>query len=552
MRHANSHHAGPVRVQARTTGGRPPSSLAFGALAVICSLLASCAAPTVEMPYIGPRPSRDEKAFSPRTLPEGPLDVSIEDAVLLSLEANRALRVQRLSPPIQRTFEEQERAVFEPVLSAEVSASREKGPGAAGGNTHTNSAGAGVGVSTLLPTGTEVGVDLTTERTWGTAQADEHATRVGLTVTQALLRGRGTGPNLASLRQARLDTLFSEYELRGFAEALVAQVETTYWDYALARRQVEIYEESLKLAEQQLDETQHRIDVGSLAETEIAAAQAEVALRREGLIDARSRVATLRVQLLRLVAPSALTPADREVTTQSKPTVPTAQPDPLDDHLAAAFRMRPDLNQAQLLIQRGDLELVKTKNGLLPQMDLFVSLGKTGYAESFGRSAGRIGSDGYDAFAGVTFELPVTNRDAVASHQRAVLTRQQLDESLHNVEDLVRQDVQSAYIEVQRARQQVDATAATRRFQEEKVRAETAKFHVGKSTSLLVAQTQRDLLASQVAEVEAVSSYLSALTDMYRLEGTLLERRGIDAPGREPVKPNAWATDSEAGKEQSK
>ena len=71
-----------------------------------------------------------------------------------------------------------------------------------------------------------------------------------MTVNQALLRGLDTATNLARLRQARLDTRMSEYELRGFTTSLVAEVEGTYWDYALARRQIEIVEESLKVARQ--------------------------------------------------------------------------------------------------------------------------------------------------------------------------------------------------------------------------------------------------------------------------------------------------------------
>ena len=58
----------------------------------------------------------------------------------------------------------------------------------------------------------------------------------------------------------------SEFELRGFTLALVAQVEETFWDYALARRQVEIYEESLKVARQQVDETLALIEVGRLGQ----------------------------------------------------------------------------------------------------------------------------------------------------------------------------------------------------------------------------------------------------------------------------------------------
>jgi outer membrane protein TolC len=84
-------------------------------------------------------------------------------------------------------------------------------------------------------------------------------------------------------------------------------------------------------------------------------------------------------------------------------------------------------------------------------------------------------------------------------------------------------------------REQITATAATRKFQEEKLRVETEKFRVGKSTSLLVAQAQRDLVVSQIAEIRAVANYFKALVALYRLEGSLLPRRGLSAPGADPV-----------------
>ena len=96
-------------------------------------------------------------------------------------------------------------------------------------------------------------------------------------------------------------------------------------------------------------------------------------------------------------------------------------------------------------------------------------------------------------------------------------------------------DVRTAYIEVNRAKKQISATIATRKLQEEKLRIETEKFRVGRSTMFLVAQAQRDLLFSQISEIEAVVNYLKALVELHRLEGSLLERRGIIAPGREPV-----------------
>jgi outer membrane protein TolC len=134
------------------------------------------------------------------------------------------------------------------------------------------------------------------------------------------------------------------------------------------------------------------------------------------------------------------------------------------------------------------------------------------------------------------FEYPFWNRQAQARHQRAQLSREQSEKALENLSQLVEVDVRTAYIEVNRSKQQIAASTATRKFNEEKLRIETEKFRVGRSTSFLVAQAQRDLLVSRIAEVQALANYLKALVDLYQQDGSLLERRGIAAPGREPVK----------------
>jgi outer membrane protein TolC len=473
--------------------------------------------------------------------PEGPLKIGIHEAILLAMENNQSLIVERMNPQIQRTFEQEELAVFDPLLSPQVSSRRTIADrlSRAGSSTESSTVDSITGsalLSKLFPSGTELDLDASSTYTDSSLYSDTFTSnRLGFTVTQALLRGLDVQANMARVNQARLDTLISGYELRGFTEVLLEQVESKFWDHALAQRQIEIYTDSLNLAEKQMAETQERIRIGDLAETELAAAQAEVALRRENLINARSTLARDRLDLLRLLNPSGSMDWNRQIILQYDTSPPDVKLDDVEEHVQVALRMRPDLNQARLQIQQGDLEVVRTKNGLLPKMDMFISFGKTGYANTFHRAMDNIDEDSYDVTWGLVLEQAPLNRGERARYSRAVLSRQQLHQALENLSQLVQVDVRAAYIEVTRAQEQISATAATRNFQEEKLRAETEKFRVGKSTSLLVGQAQRDLVASQIAEIQAVANYLKALVALYRLEGSLLHRRGLSAPGAEPV-----------------
>ena len=468
------------------------------------------------------------------------LQVTVIEAVLLGLENNRSLRVERFEPDIRRTFEKQADAAFDPVLSGEVSGQHNRSQQPVSGgteltNVEESTISGSASLAKTFATGTKISLDGTTLNDDASDADLFSTTRGGVLITQSLLQGRGVAVNLASLQQAQLDTRSTEYQLRGFSEALVARIESTYWDYALALRQIEIYTDSLKLASEQLAETRERIAVGKTAELDLFSAAAEVSSRETGLINARSDLDKTRIQFLNLLNPYGANVFQQDIALRDSLMMPKVILDDVSNHVAVALRMRPDLNETRLAIQRGDLEVVKTRNGLLPRLDLFVRLGSSGYADSFQSSAGRVNGDFYDAMAGIQFAYPLGNQSAHAQYQRAALSREQTSEILANMQQLAEMDVRLAYLEVKRAGEESASIALLVKQREEIVSAEMEKFRVGKSTTLLVAQTQRDLLVSQIRQIEAIVNYLKSFIELYRTEGSLLERRGISAPGRDPV-----------------
>lgn len=468
--------------------------------------------------------------------PDGMLSLTIEQASVLSLQNNRDLDVQQLNPIIAGAFEQIERGAFDPEAFANVEYFEERA------NEISRSTGeqfsvegprmeGEVGVRQQLPTGTEVQVSVGQERSISNRAPEQQIARMELTVTQSLLEGFGPTINLIAVRQAQLDTLASTYELRRFTEALLAETETAYWNHALAAREIAIFDSSLDFAKQQRDAVEQRIEVGVVPETEAAAARTEVALREQALIDARSELEETRVRLLRLINPDTSGALGRAVTTQSDPRIEPVAITDLDDRIRVAERMRPDLSEARLRLDRNRLETIVTRNGLLPKLDFFITVGKTGFDDSFSASFNNVNRNTYDFTAGLSFSQQLGNRTAKARHLAARATRQQAAAAVANLQQLVRMDVRLAANQVERARQQIGATAATRTFQEQTVAAERERFDVGSSTALLVAQAQRDLLAAQIAEVEAIVGYRIALVGLYYAEGSLLERRGVKIAG---------------------
>ena len=205
--------------------------------------------------------------------------------------------------------------------------------------------------------------------------------RGGVTVTQALLQGASVRVNLASIRQAQLDVVTSQYELRGFIESLAGNTETAYINFTLDRRVLDIAESALDVAQQQLDETDAMIASGRSAKSDRAAALATLEQRREDRINAKSNLEVARLQLLRFVnGPSAdLAGGWRSQVEIVQPAVPVTALDDVDAHVRVARLYRSDLNQARLQTERGTLQVVRTRDGLLPQLNLFATFGRTWY-----------------------------------------------------------------------------------------------------------------------------------------------------------------------------
>jgi len=134
----------------------------------------------------------------------------------------------------------------------------------------------------------------------------------------------------------------------------------------------------------------------------------------------------------------------------------------------------------------------------------------------------------YDFSAGIKFSRTLGNRTALARDRAAKLTLEQAQEALENMRQIIQRDVHIALNDVDRVRQQIAATRVTRMHQQEAMKAEQERFKAGTSTGLLVAQAQRDLLASHILEKEAIIDYNKALVKLYLAEGSLLERRGIN------------------------
>jgi outer membrane protein TolC len=234
--------------------------------------------------------------------------------------------------------------------------------------------------------------------------------------------------------------------------------------------------------------------------------------------------------------------------------IPEHEPiEPLEDLVAKALNLRPDIAQARLQIENSEISLKGSKSALRPTLDLVASaqnngligqpndftltstgvnqtpfLGGTGgdrfLIGGYGDALSQVFSRSFpDYGVEVQFKIPVHNRTARADVIRDQLSVREQQIRLQQLEKQVRLEVTNALIAVDQARESYEAARSERILQEQTLSAEREKLEVGASTSFYVVQYQRDLAAAQSAEVSALASYQKAKALLHRSVGTILE-----------------------------
>jgi len=448
--------------------------------------------------------------------------LSLQESLQRALKDNPLVKIDRIDVDIAASIvKDYDVSTYDPNLRAAYDVSnRIKKP-------TSTSHDLSLSLSESLPTGTDIGFTIGASGSSGTSQLTKRDTSiyqntVRLTVTQALLQGLGKSVNLVTLQKAKIDLNIRKEELAAYALKLLSDTERAYWDLLSSGEQMSIYTYSLELAQRLLYESEERLKIGGIAPIELVALRAEVASRERQLFDAQTAYRQKSLTLAYLMnAPELL---DAELLLTDSAGVDLGEADAVDDHVEAAKSFRPDYLQAFMQAQKGELDLVQTKNGLLPRLDFYASLSGATDAKSFPEALGGISPV---IAAGLTLQLPIRNTSAKERYRRSEFSMEQQRLSIDNYVRQIDYEIRSAHMEVLRAKRQIETAKAVSALQLQKLEAEQEKMNAGKSTGYAVLQVQRDLVSANLDEAQARTSYVSALLTLYSKDGTFLQRRGV-------------------------
>jgi len=491
--------------------------------------------------------------------------LTLTEAVTLALQRNEDLVIERHASTAARARLSGARGAYDPRLTLDGGWRKAREPfnssfsGAPAGEiaAELETSEAGVSLRQLLPTGGEIALRGSggRETTDGTLAwlSPAHATRAGVELRQPLLRDRSIDPVRLSVRVAHAGRRRAAASLRRTVTETLAAVETAYWNLASIRLGVNVREQAVRLAEEQLAETRTRVSGGVAPQSELAQPRAELERRRADLLAQREALTHADNALKLLV----LSDADEAVWSESLVPVDSVAlavgPVDVAAALSRALATRAELAEREAELARRHAETAFARDGRWPALDAVVSYDRFGLSGSrnaagsgapvpprldgqLGRSFDVLGDGDFDAVrVALVLELPILNRTARAEATAARSVESQAEAALAKTRKAIRAEVLDAAARLELAGQRIEATRSGREAAEIQLSAERDRYATGLSTNFLVLTRQNDLSRARLDEISALTDYRTARTEMGRATGALIEGRGIEIEGLEGV-----------------
>lgn len=346
---------------------------------------------------------------------------------------------------------------------------------------------------------------------------------VTLSLSQPLLKNFGRDTTELNIRVAELSKDSSLKRFKGKLLTTVAQVESEYYKLGSLRDDLASRKVSLELAKRVLSETEARVKAGVLPAMEILNALFGVASREKDLIDAEKAVRD-QVDVLRVL----LHMEDvRDIVTTDAPSREEFFMNE-DDAIRRALTQRPELEELQSQLATSEVQSRVAKARTLPDLNLNSSIAMTGLADRYVRTVEQVGSADNPVWTiGLQLDYPLGNQSAENDYIKSRLRTEQTRVQISSLQESITVETRASLRSVQTAYKQLEVADRGKAYAEERLKAYLKKNEVGLATTKDVLDVENDLATARSNQIKAQVAYVTAISQLLKATGDLLEREGI-------------------------
>ena len=474
--------------------------------------------------------------------------VNLGDCIQAGLLNNRELQIERLNPPIARSFLSAAYGYYDPLFLADT---RVESAADSGGFDpadfsrdaiySADSEAARLGLTGFLPGGLNYSLNGVYAHSYGFRNGlnfDSYSLFGGISVRQPLLKNFWTDQGRMTIQVNKKNLRITELGVVFLTMDVVNRAEQAYYELLLANEELRVREQLVETRQQFLHSVQRKIEMGTLtvldeqlAQAQVATAQAGANIARNAMVLAENILKTLVGDRWTNTVAIRLQPAD--------PLLVVPESFNIMKSWERGLAHRADLAQMKQDVEKSEIDLKYRRNQLFPSLDLVAGYGRKGAdteqvfppltANASLNSAFDQVRDGVapNDMVGIIFSVPLGRSMERANYRASKQLREQMRLRVKQQEELVMREISDALHTARASLERVSLTRRAREFSERALEAEERKLAGGKSTVFFVLQLQGDLASTQSAELRAAADYNRSVSQLAFVEARTLERRGI-------------------------
>jgi outer membrane protein len=491
---------------------------------------------------------RSDKLSAPEHLrnylAEGKLRLSLQDAVVLTLENNSLIRVQETQVESAKVGLFGAHAPFDPVVTSSynVNSSTFAPTSALQGTGVTANAVSTVQTATVnysetFWTGTNVQAGLNSNNVFSNNSfffVNPSVTSVlNFQFTQPLLRNGWLFANTAPLIIARRSLDESRATFAAEVSNSILQAINQYWASVEASGNLEVAERSLDAAEASYKRDKRALELGALPPLDIYRSESQVASRRVAVIQGEYALKQAEDALRMTIG------ADQDPYFQALDLELTEKPEPegelrtIDTATAVqtALTKRPEMDAVRDALSIDNTRIRLAHNQMLPELDLTGLYASNGVntklvndLPTMTSSIGQLLGFNYPTYgAQLSLSLPIKNRAAKAQLGSALVSRRSDLYSERQTREQVQLDVKNAVHRLEQAKLSIAAGKEALDLAKKNTAAEQRKYELGQGTIFLVLEAQTEQATAEQTLLQAQVGYQLAVAGVDYATGQLLE-----------------------------
>jgi outer membrane protein len=458
-------------------------------LCLVCVLLGGTTLAAVAQNGGARKDEATPKLLTVEPPPEAPAELSLQDAVQLAMAHNQGFRQSVLSLLDARS----NLAIAQQRWGLSLFGNSQHGD-----TPETGQAGANFSFGAL--TGGSLTFQSVTNLLAATAGFEGYTALL----EQPLLAGRGAAsPYYEQLRSARSGYEGGVLDYYLARQDLVVLVIDTYLEAVQQGQFVAIQQESVKLAEQSVQDAELRLKEGLIIQIDLMRAQLRLAQAQSGEVQARQAQQDAVDRLLLLLG----------VQVEGSPKLVTEvayQPSPQDVESAVDYALenRPELRVSDLTIQDREAALRIARSQRLPALNLFGGLEASEF--NFSQQAWSVG---------LQATLPIGARGLQETYNQSEWALLVAEQSQENLQQQIVAEVRRQARAAEAARANVDIAAKAVEVAQESLRLAQRLVEEGLDTNRNVLDAQNDLTAARTTLVTSKNNYYLAMVSLRRAMG---------------------------------